>query len=62
MSANEIYSSGSTGGTTNQTLTVDHLPNHTHSITADGRHGQNAQYASDLYSSWGDIHHEARTK
>ncbi len=28
----------------------------------DGRHGAYAQYASELYSSWGDVHHEARTK
>jgi hypothetical protein len=62
LSANEIYLSGSTGGTANQTLTIDNLPSHTHSITADGRHGATAQWASDLYSSWGDVHHEARTK
>jgi microcystin-dependent protein len=62
LSANEIYLSGSTGGTANVTLTVNNLPSHTHSLTADGRHGADAAYAADLYSSWGDMYHEPRTK
>jgi microcystin-dependent protein len=38
------------------------MPNHNHTITADGRHGQNSAWAADFYSDWGDMAHEARSK
>ena len=50
-----------TGGEFNHQLVVNEIPPHTHTFTADGRHGRDPQTAATIYCDWGDVGHPPRT-
>ena len=57
LGANNRFQSGETGGNSTITLIVENMPPHTHTLTAEGRHGAFAKEPDGFYASWGDVSH-----